>query len=38
MARAECYNTEPVLIETFVETPRYTGAIYRTSGLSTTHC
>ena len=26
------YNTTPVLIETFVETPRYTGAVYRTSG------
>ena len=23
------YNTTPVLIETFVETPRYTGAVYR---------
>ena len=26
------YNTTPVLIETFVETPRYTGAVYRASG------
>ena len=26
------YNTTPVLIETFVETPRYTGAAYRASG------
>ena len=26
------YNTSPVLIETFVETPRYTGAVYRASG------
>ena len=26
------YNTIPVLIETFVETPRYTGAVYRASG------
>ena len=25
------YNTTPVLIETFVETPRYTGAVYRAS-------
>ena len=29
---AERYNTKPVLIETFVETPRYTGAVYRASG------
>ena len=29
---AERYNTIPVLIETFVETPRYTGAVYRASG------
>ena len=29
---AESYNTAPVLIETFVETPRYTGAVYRASG------
>ena len=29
---AERYNTTPVLIETFVETPRYTGAVYRASG------
>ena len=28
----ERYNTAPVLIETFVETPRYTGAVYRASG------
>ena len=26
------YTTTPVLIETFVETPRYTGAVYRASG------
>ena len=26
------YDTTSILIETFVETPRYTGAIYRTSG------
>ena len=26
------YHTTPVLIETFVETPRYTGAVYRASG------
>ena len=26
------YHTAPVLIETFVETPRYTGAVYRASG------
>ena len=25
------YKTTPVLIETFVETPRYTGAVYRVS-------
>ena len=29
---AERYNTTPVLIETFVQTPRYTGAVYRASG------
>ena len=29
---AERYNTTPVLIEAFVETPRYTGAVYRASG------
>ena len=29
---AERYNTKPVLIETFVETPRYTGTVYRASG------
>ncbi|MCY3731842.1 MAG: DUF4338 domain-containing protein [Rhodospirillaceae bacterium] len=29
---SERYNTTPVLIETFVETPRYTGAVYRASG------
>ena len=28
----ERYNTTPGLIETFVETPRYTGAVYRASG------
>ena len=28
----ERYNITPVLIETFVETPRYTGAVYRVSG------
>ena len=28
----ERYGTTPVLIETFVETPRYTGAVYRVSG------
>ena len=28
----ERYNATPVLIETFVETPRYTGAVYRASG------
>ena len=28
----ERYNTTPVLIETFVETPRFTGAVYRASG------
>ena len=28
----ERYHTTPVLIETFVETPRYTGAVYRASG------
>ena len=28
----ERYNTTPVLIETFVETTRYTGAVYRASG------
>ena len=27
----ERYNTTPVLIETFVETPRYTGAVYKAS-------
>ena len=26
------YHTTPVLIETFVQTPRYTGAVYRASG------
>ncbi len=26
------YNTNPVLIETFVEIPRYTGGVYRASG------
>ena len=37
---AERYHTTPVLIETFVETPRYTGAVYRASGwirVGTTH-
>ena len=29
---AERYNTTSVLIETFVETPRYTGAVYKASG------
>ena len=28
----ERYNVTPVLIETFVENPRYTGAVYRASG------
>ena len=28
----ERYNTTPVLIEAFVETPRYTGAVYKGSG------
>ncbi len=28
----ERYGATPVLIKTFVETPRYTGAIYRASG------
>ena len=28
----ERYNTTPVLIETFVETPRHNGAVYRASG------
>ena len=28
----ERYGTTPVLIETLVETPRYTGAVYRASG------
>ncbi len=28
----ERYSTMPVLIETFVETPRYTGAVYKASG------
>ncbi len=26
------YNTTPVLIETFVQTPRYTGTVYKASG------
>ena len=30
--RMQRYNIAPVLIETFVETPRYTGAVYRASG------
>ena len=29
---AERYGIAPVLIETFVETPRYTGAVYKASG------
>ena len=29
---ARRYKTRPVLIETFVETPRHTGAVYRASG------
>ena len=28
----ERYGTMPVLMETFVETPRYTGTVYRASG------
>ena len=28
----ERYNVTPVLIETFVETPRFTGALYKASG------
>ena len=28
----ERYNTTPVLIETFVQTPRYTGAVYKATG------
>ena len=28
----ERYNTTPVLIETFVETPRFTGALYKAPG------
>ena len=28
----ERYNTAPVLIETFVENPRFTGAVYKASG------
>ncbi len=28
----ERYGTTPMLIETFVETPRYTGAVYKASG------
>ena len=28
----ERYGVTPVLVETFVETPRYTGAVYRASG------
>ena len=28
----ECYGTTPVLIETFVEAARYTGAVYRAWG------
>ncbi len=26
------YNVTPMLIETFVETPRFTGALYKASG------
>ena len=26
------YNITPVLIETFVQTPRFTGAVYKASG------
>ena len=36
----ERYNITPMPIETFVETPRYTGAVYRASGwihVGTTH-
>ena len=29
---SERYNTTPVLIETFVETPRFTGTTYKASG------
>ena len=29
---AERYSTTPMVIETFVETPRYTGAVYKASG------
>ena len=29
---SERYNTTPVLVETFVETPRFTGALYKASG------
>ena len=28
----ERYSTAPVLVETFVDTPRYTGAVYKASG------
>ena len=28
----ERYSTAPVLVETFVETPRYIGAVYKASG------
>ena len=34
----ERYKTTPVLIETFVETPRYTGAVYRASGWTHVGC
>ncbi|MXY38903.1 MAG: DUF4338 domain-containing protein [Rhodospirillaceae bacterium] len=36
----ERYNITPLLIETFVETPRFTGALYKASGwtrVGTTH-
>ena len=29
---SEQYSTTPVLIETFVETPHFTGALYKASG------
>ena len=28
----ECHNTTPILIETFVEAPRHTGAVYKAAG------
>ena len=30
--RSERYNTTPVLIETFVETERFSGTLYKASG------